>query len=112
MITKEYKIFKVKSENVKIVPGSNPFDLRDCVYDTLECKCGLVVGAYMKSASKEFNGCSGAFLFLSSITHVYKLGSTLIEMRTMGDIEEDIEKIKHVIEKMYTEKENNERKDV
>lgn len=101
IIKKEFMIFKEKSDDIRLIKNNTViFNLDDCLIDHLECRCGLIVGAFIKSASKEFNGCSGSFLFATAVISQYQLGRSTIEHRTILEIDEDVKKIKYIISKL------------
>ncbi|KAL6121040.1 hypothetical protein NUSPORA_02109 [Nucleospora cyclopteri] len=81
---------------------NNPH-LSPSTFHILKCTCSSLVGISLHSAPKKYNGCSGTFCFIEERMKMYQLGSSTVIYRTLSDINEDVERLKEVISKIYSD---------
>lgn len=72
-----------------------------CTVQDVLCQCAAHVGFFIVSASAEWNGLAEMFAFTKEQVTSYVLGNTVSREKGIGELIEDVEKLKSVVAKIY-----------
>jgi len=79
--------------------GSGIFE--NCTLQDLLCQCTTRVGVLIVSAGGDWNGCAEMYAFPKEHITSYVLGNTVFREKGIGELAEDVEKLKSVVARMY-----------
>lgn len=91
--------FSTVKEDTRISIGKEVF--QNCLIQKVKCDCGNDVGVFLSSCGGDFNGNAGCYAFSKNSVCSYMLGSSIGKERGLGEVIEDVEKLKSVVAKMY-----------